>query len=198
MPYLTSNAKPLSPYRVVYDLLQTVDVANTIITHDAGSPRDEMIPFWKSVTPLSYIGWGKTTQLGYGLGLTMGAKIAHPEKLCINYWGEAAIGMTGMDFETCVRCQIPIMSILSNNFGMKMRIRGDEAVTREVPHLRHLGQLRRVREGHGRLRRAGDRARAGRPCDRERYPGDEGRQARAARIHHDAGRALRVGRRDAD
>jgi acetolactate synthase-1/2/3 large subunit len=27
--------------------------------------------------------------------------------------------MTGMDFETCVRCQIPIMSILSNNFGMK-------------------------------------------------------------------------------
>jgi acetolactate synthase-1/2/3 large subunit len=119
MPYLTSNAKPLSPYRVVYDLLQTVDVANTIVTHDAGSPRDEMIPFWKSVTPLSYIGWGKTTQLGYGLGLAMGAKIAQPEKLCINYWGEAAIGMTGMDFETCVRCQIPIMSILSNNFGMK-------------------------------------------------------------------------------
>ena len=119
MPFLTSNAKPLSPYRVIYDLLQTVDVANTIITHDAGSPRDEMIPFWKSVTPLSYFGWGKTTQLGYGLGLTMGAKIAHPEKLCINFWGEAAIGMTGMDFETCVRCQIPIMSILSNNSGMK-------------------------------------------------------------------------------
>jgi acetolactate synthase-1/2/3 large subunit len=119
MPYLTSNAKPLSPYRVVYDLLQTVDVANTIITHDAGSPRDELIPFWKSVTPLSYIGWGKTTQLGYGLGLAMGAKVAHPDKLCINYWGEAALGMTGMDFETCVRCQIPILSILSNNFGMK-------------------------------------------------------------------------------
>src|SRR5262245_49258115 len=119
MPLLTSNAKPLSPYRVIYDLLQTVDVANTIVTHDAGSPRDEMIPFWKSVTPLSYLGWGKTTQLGYGLGLTMGAKVAHPEKLCINFWGEAAIGMTGMDFETCVRCKIPIMSILSNNFGMK-------------------------------------------------------------------------------
>jgi acetolactate synthase-1/2/3 large subunit len=71
------------------------------------------------VTPLSYIGWGKTTQLGYGLGLAMGAKIFHPEKLCINYWGDAAIGMTGMDFETCVRNQIPIMSILSNNFYMK-------------------------------------------------------------------------------
>ena len=30
----------------------------------------------------------------------MGAKLAHPEKLCINVWGDAAIGMTGMDFET--------------------------------------------------------------------------------------------------
>jgi acetolactate synthase-1/2/3 large subunit len=48
----------------------------------------------------------------------MGAKVAHPEKLCMNYWGDAAIGMTGMDFETCVRAQIPIMSILSNNFAM--------------------------------------------------------------------------------
>jgi acetolactate synthase I/II/III large subunit len=118
-PYLTSNATPLSPYRVINDLLQTVDVANTIITHDAGSPRDELSPFWTSVAPLSYLGWGKTTQLGYGLGLAMGAKMAHPEKLCMNWWGDAAIGMTGMDFETCVRCQIPIMSILSNNFGMK-------------------------------------------------------------------------------
>ena len=54
-----------------------------------------------------------------GSASTMGAKVAHPEKLCINFWGEAAIGMTGMDFETCVRCQIPVMSILSNNFGMK-------------------------------------------------------------------------------
>jgi acetolactate synthase-1/2/3 large subunit len=119
MPYLTSNAKPLSPYRVIYDLVQTVDLPNTIFTHDAGSGRDEPIPFWKSVTPLSYIGWGKTTQLGYGLGLAMGAKMAHPEKLCMNYWGDAAIGMVGMDFETCVRNQIPIMSILSNNFAMK-------------------------------------------------------------------------------
>jgi acetolactate synthase I/II/III large subunit len=120
MPRLTSESKPLSPYRVIWDLMHIADVANTIITHDAGSPRDELSPFWKSTTPLSYIGWGKSTQLGYGLGLAMGAKLAHPEKLCVNVWGDAAIGMTGMDFETCVRARIPIMSILFNNFGMHM------------------------------------------------------------------------------
>src|SRR5262249_56916323 len=86
MPKLTSSAKPLSPYRVIRDLLHTVDVARTIVTHDAGSPRDQISPFWECTEPLSYIGWGKTTQLGYGLGLAMGAKLAHPDKLCVNVW----------------------------------------------------------------------------------------------------------------
>jgi acetolactate synthase-1/2/3 large subunit len=126
MPRLTSDEKPLSPYRVIWDLMHIADVANTVITHDAGSPRDELSPFWKSVTPLSYIGWGKSTQLGYGLGLAMGAKLARPEALCINMWGDAAIGMTGLDFETCVRCKIPIMSILFNNFSMAMEFEAME------------------------------------------------------------------------
>ncbi len=119
---LTANEIPLSPYRVIWNLMHTVDVANTIITHDAGSPRDQLSPFWKPVTPLSYIGWGKTTQLGYGLGLAMGAKIARPDKLCINVWGDAAIGFTGMDFETAVREQIPILSLLFNNFSMAIEL----------------------------------------------------------------------------
>ncbi|HLF72683.1 MAG TPA: thiamine pyrophosphate-requiring protein [Dehalococcoidia bacterium] len=122
MPKLTSKDTPISPYRVIWDLMQTVDVANTVITHDAGSPRDELSPFWQPVTPLSYIGWGKSTQLGYGLGLAMGAKVAEPNKLCMNVWGDAAIGMTGMDFETAVRERIPILSILMNNFSMAMEI----------------------------------------------------------------------------
>jgi thiamine pyrophosphate-dependent acetolactate synthase large subunit-like protein len=122
MPRLTSNAVPLSPYRVLWDLLHTVDVPHTIITHDAGSPRDQLSPFWISQEPLTYIGWGKTTQLGYGLGLAMGAKLARPEMLCVNVWGDAAIGFTGMDFETAVRERIPILSILLNNFSMAIEL----------------------------------------------------------------------------
>ncbi|MGH7919898.1 MAG: thiamine pyrophosphate-requiring protein [Candidatus Dormibacteraceae bacterium] len=121
-PKLDSDASPLSPYRVIRDLWRTVDVASTIITHDAGSPRDQLVPFWVSRSPLSYIGWGKTTQLGYGLGLAMGAKLARPDKLCVNVWGDAAIGFTGMDFETAVRERIPILSILFNNFSMAMEL----------------------------------------------------------------------------
>ena len=122
MPKLTSDETPLSPYRVIWDLMHTVDVGNTIITHDAGSPRDQLSPFWVTEEPLTYLGWGKTTQLGYGLGLAMGAKLAKPDKLCINVWGDAAIGFTGMDFETAVRERIPILSILLNNFSMAIEL----------------------------------------------------------------------------
>ncbi len=122
LPKLASDEAPISPYRVIWDLLHTVDIKNTIVTHDAGSPRDQMSPFWQSIAPLTYIGWGKTTQLGYGLGLAMGAKLARPGALCVNVWGDAAIGFTGMDFETAVRERIPILSILLNNSSMAIEI----------------------------------------------------------------------------
>ena len=126
-PLLDWNEAPLNPYRVIRDLHATVSevvgMDNCIITHDAGSPRDQISPFWSSTTPMSYIGWGKTTQLGMGLGLAMGAKLAKPDKLCMNLWGDAAIGFTGMDFETAVRERIPILSILLNNFSMAIELK---------------------------------------------------------------------------
>ena len=53
----------------------------------------------------------------------MGAKLAKPDKLCINVWGDAAIGFTGMDLETAVRERIPILSILLNNFSMAVELK---------------------------------------------------------------------------
>lgn len=115
MPQLTSDEVPINQYRIIWDLLQTVDRANTIITHDAGSPRDQIIPFWETIEPRTYMGWGKSTQLGYGLGIIMGAKLAEPNKLCINIMGDAAIGMVGMDIETAARNRIGILTIVFNN-----------------------------------------------------------------------------------
>jgi acetolactate synthase-1/2/3 large subunit len=121
-PRLENDSAPINPYRVIAELNRLVDKDRTIITHDAGSPRDQLTPFWEATAPLSYIGWGKTTQLGYGLGLAMGAKIARPDHLCINIWGDAAIGFTGMDLETAARERIAILSILFNNFSMAIEI----------------------------------------------------------------------------
>ena len=114
-PRLTSDAAPLSPYRVVWELMRTVDRQRTVVTHDAGHPRDQMVPFYETVVPHGYLGWGKSTQLGTGLGLAMGARLARPDWLCVNVMGDAAFGMVGMDLETAVRCRIPILTIVLNN-----------------------------------------------------------------------------------
>lgn len=118
MPKLTSDEAPINPYRVVWDLNQAVDRAQTIVTHDSGNPRDQTLPFYEAITPHGYIGWGKSTQLGYGLGLIMGAKMAAPEKLAVNIMGDAAFGMAGMDFETAARERIPILTIMFNNSAL--------------------------------------------------------------------------------
>ena len=112
---LDSEEVPINQYRVIRDLMRTVDRDNVIITHDSGSPREQMIPFWETTRPGSYMGWGKSTQLGYGLGIIMGAKLAAPGKLCINIMGDAAIGMTGMDIETAARNRIGILTVVFNN-----------------------------------------------------------------------------------
>ena len=149
MPKLTSESAPISPYRVIWELNRLVDKDNTVITHDAGSPRDQLSPFWESTTPLSYIGWGKTTQLGYGLGLAMGAKLARPEALCINVWGDAAIGFTGMDFETAVRERLPILSILFNNFSMAIELPIMQVATEKYRSTDISGNYARMAEAFG-------------------------------------------------
>lgn len=123
MPKLTSAETPINPYRVVWELMQATAGEPTVITNDAGRPRDQLTPFWISRDPLGFVGWGKTTQLGYGLGIAMGAKLARPDRVCINVWGDAAIGFTGMDIETAARENIPILSILLNNGGMATELK---------------------------------------------------------------------------
>ena len=115
---LTSDEVPLNPYRVMGEFMRTVNPAEAIVTHDSGSPRDQLVPFYKATTPRGYLGWGKSHALGTGLGLIIGAKLAAPDKFCVNFMGDAAFGMTGLDFETAVRCDLPILTIVLNNSTM--------------------------------------------------------------------------------
>jgi acetolactate synthase-1/2/3 large subunit len=115
MPRLTSTEVPINPYRVIWDLQQAVAGREIIVTHDAGNPRDQMTPFWTARTPGSYIGWGRSTHLGYSLPLALGAKVARPEATVLHVLGDAAFGQCGMDLETAVRNKIGIVTVVMNN-----------------------------------------------------------------------------------
>ena len=127
LPKLTSDEKPLTPYRVMWEFMNLFDRKDVIVTHDSGSPRNQLVPFYQAPIPRSYIGWGKSHALGAGLGLIIGAKLAAPEKFCVNFMGDAAFGMTGLDFETAVRNNIPILTIVLNNNFMAAETHSMEA-----------------------------------------------------------------------
>jgi acetolactate synthase I/II/III large subunit len=114
----TSDESPINPYRVMWDLMHTVDRNNTIITHDSGNPRDQLLSTWETLIPRGYLGWGKSTQLGTGLGIALGAKLACPDRLVINVMGDLAFGTAGLEVETGVRERIPIITVLVNNSRM--------------------------------------------------------------------------------
>jgi acetolactate synthase I/II/III large subunit len=145
--HLDSDEMPINQYRVIRDLMRTVDRDNVIITHDSGSPREQLIPFWETTAVGSYMGWGKSTQLGYGLGITMGAKLAAPDKLCVNIMGDAAIGMTGMDIETAARNRIAILTIVFNNGVMAAERDVLELSTKKYGALTVSGNYTKVAEG---------------------------------------------------
>jgi acetolactate synthase-1/2/3 large subunit len=115
MPKLTSEENPINPYRVIWDLQSILENEEYIVTHDAGSPRDQMAPFWTAKKPNSYIGWGKSTHLGYSLPLALGAKVARPEKIVVNVMGDAAFGMSGTELATASRNKIATLTIVLNN-----------------------------------------------------------------------------------
>jgi len=117
-PILNSDEEPISYYRVIQALNETLDAENSIVTHDAGAPRDSIVPFYTATTPHSYVGWGKTTHLGFGIPLMIGAKMAEPDKFCLNLMGDGAFGMSGTDIETAARSGAAITTVLLNNSAM--------------------------------------------------------------------------------
>jgi acetolactate synthase-1/2/3 large subunit len=148
-PLLMTNEEPLGTYRVIQEINEALDLENSIVTHDAGAPRDSIIPFFNATTPHSYIGWGKTTHLGFGIPLMIGAKLANPDKFCLNLMGDGAFGMSGTDIETASRSGVAITTVLLNNGGMAT-YPGGFPTAREQYGVSHMqGNYAMIAEGMG-------------------------------------------------
>jgi len=146
---LHSDEVPINTYRVIGELERRLDKEHSIVTHDAGAPRDTIMPFYTATVPHSYIGWGKTTHLGYGIPLMIGTKLAKPEKFCLNFMGDGAFGMSGLDIETSVRAGAPITTIVLNNGDMATYPGGYPVARQTFEVTRMTGDYAKVAEGLG-------------------------------------------------
>ena len=150
MPLLTDNSEPINPYRLVWEIDRNLDKERSVVTHDAGAPREQMVPFFTATVPHSYIGWGKSTHLGYGLPLMIGAKMAYPDRFCLNFMGDAAFGMSGLDIETSVRAGLPITTVVMNNGIMATYSAGIYPTAQNQFGITHIqGDYAKIAEGMG-------------------------------------------------
>jgi acetolactate synthase-1/2/3 large subunit len=115
---LTSDEVPLNPFRVTWDVSQELDRDNTVFTHDAGAVRGHTCHHYQSTVPGGFVGWGQQSEMGWSVGGAMGIKLAYPERDVVYALGDGSFGMTGLDLETAVRCQIPTLGLIYNNRSM--------------------------------------------------------------------------------
>ena len=116
-PLLESSDKPINPYRVYGDLMKTIDLGNSFVSPDSGNTRDQTSTVYEAVIPRGFLGWGNVSTLGFGLAAAVAAKLAYPERQCVNITGDAGVCYMMGNFEALVRHGIGVTTIHINNGG---------------------------------------------------------------------------------
>lgn len=116
-PLMESDEKPINPYRVYGDLMKVLDPNNSFVSPDSGSTRDQSSTVYVSRIPHGYLGWGNVSTLGFGLAAAVAAKLAYPERQCVNITGDAGACYMVGNFEPLIRYGIGVTTIHINNGG---------------------------------------------------------------------------------
>ena len=117
MPLFRSNSTPIHPYRVAYEINELL-TENTVYIGDGG---DVVTISAQAVRPRGAGNWmdpGALGSLGVGTGFAIAAKLAHPKKDVICYYGDGSFGMTAFDMETANRFGVPYLAVIGNNSAM--------------------------------------------------------------------------------
>jgi acetolactate synthase-1/2/3 large subunit len=117
MPIFLSDSTPIHPYRVAWEINEFL-TEDTIYIGDGG---DVVTISAQAVQPRSPGHWmdpGALGSLGVGTGFAMAAKLAHPNKEVLCYYGDGAFSMTAFDMETANRFGAPYIAVVGNNSSM--------------------------------------------------------------------------------
>lgn len=117
LPQLTSDASPIHPYRLVSEINEFL-TENSIYIGDGG----DIVTFSGQVVqpkaPGHWMDPGPLGTLGVGVPFVLAAKHAFPEKEVVALFGDGAFSLTGWDFETLIRYNLPFVGVVGNNSSM--------------------------------------------------------------------------------
>ncbi len=117
MPLFTSNASPIHPYRVAYEINEFL-TEDTIYIGDGGDVVTISAQAVRPRRPGHWMDPGALGSLGVGTGFAIASKLAHPGKEVLCYYGDGAFGMTAFDMETANRFGAPYIAVIGNNSAM--------------------------------------------------------------------------------
>jgi acetolactate synthase-1/2/3 large subunit len=116
-PSMESNDKPINPYRVIGDLMKVLDPKNSFVTADSGNTRDQTSTVYEAQIPRGHLGWGNVSTLGFSFAGAFAAKLAYPERQCVNITGDAGVCYMMGSFEAAARYKVGITTLHINNGG---------------------------------------------------------------------------------
>ncbi len=116
-PWMESSETPINPYRVIGDLMKTLDPKASFVTADSGNTRDQTSTVYQAQIPRGHLGWGNVSTLGFSLAGAIGAKLAFPNRQCVNITGDAGVCYMMGNFEAVARYGIGITTLHINNGG---------------------------------------------------------------------------------
>jgi acetolactate synthase-1/2/3 large subunit len=109
-----SDSHPIHPARVVAEVKKRLH-DNAIIIGDGGDFVSFVGRMVESDHPGCFLDPGPFGCLGAGVGYAIAARLAHPERQVVVFNGDGAFGFSGMDFDTLIRHQLPVVAVIGNN-----------------------------------------------------------------------------------
>ena len=106
------------PY--IVEKLYEVTNGEAIITTEVGQHQMWAAQFYKYSRPRTFLSSGGLGTMGYGLGASIGAKVANPDKIVCNIAGDGCFRMNMNEMATATRSNIPIIEIVFNNHVLGM------------------------------------------------------------------------------
>jgi acetolactate synthase-1/2/3 large subunit len=111
---MNSDAVPIHPMRLCREIRDFIDEETTVVGDggDIVSYGGRVINVYK---PGYWLDPGPMGCLGTGTGFAMAAQLARPGKKVLILHGDGAFGLNGMEFESMVRQNLPVVSIIGND-----------------------------------------------------------------------------------
>ena len=106
--------EPLHPLDVYTNLEQHLD-DDTVIIMDGGDYVQWGRAFLKARRPGRFMRLGPLSHLGAGIPYGMAAKAAYPESKVLVFIGDGAFGFYAMEYDTCIRHNLPITTVMGND-----------------------------------------------------------------------------------